>query len=233
MEEIFGLDTDIIMLGTLVGFLVIFFGVGTLAVLNRIVLKIGLRNIPRRPAQTALIVVGLMLSTLIISSALGTGDTLNHSIRSAVTDGLGEIDEILTANLGDSLGLTGSSPYFPVDTLDTLREQLSGYDKIDGLLAGVSENAPVTNPANGESVARMNILGIETADLGVFGPVSDTGGAAVNISALTGNGVFINEKAAESLEASTGDRITMFLEDSPVELNVAGIVADGGLAGEE
>ena len=174
-----------------------------------------------------------MLSTLIISSALGTGDTLNHSIRSSVTNGLGEIDEMLTANLGDSLGLTGSSPYFPVDTLDTLREQLSRYDKIDGLLAGVSENAPVTNPANGESVARMNIFGIETADLGVFGPVSDTGGAAVNISALTGNSVFINEKAAESLEAYTGDRITMFLEDSPVELNVAGIVADGGLAGED
>ena len=233
MEEIFGLDTDIIMLGTLVGFLVIFFGVGTLAVFNRIVLKIGLRNIPRRPAQTALIVVGLMLSTLIISSALGTGDTLNHSIRSSVTDGLGEIDEILTANLGDSLGLTGSSPYFPVDTLDTLRQQLSGYDKIDGLLAGISENAPVTNPANGESVARMNILGIETADLGVFGPVSDTNGASVNISALTDSSVFINEKAAESLEASTGDRITMFLEDAPVELNVAGIVSDGGLAGED
>ena len=233
MEEIFGLDTDIIMLGTLVGFLVILFGVGTLAVINRIVLKIGLRNIPRRPAQTALIVVGLMLSTLIISSALGTGDTLNHSIRSAVTDGLGEIDEILTANLGDSLGLTGSSPYFPVDTLDTLREQLSGYDKIDGLLAAVSETAPVSNPANGESVARMDILGIETADLGVFGPVSDTSGAAVNISALTGSDVFINEKAAESLEASTGDRIAMFLEDAPVELNVAGIVSDGGLAGED
>lgn len=58
MEEIFGLDTDIIMLGTLVGFLVILFGVGTLAVFNRIVFKIGLRNIPRRPAQAALIVVG-------------------------------------------------------------------------------------------------------------------------------------------------------------------------------
>ena len=58
MEEIFGLDTDTIMPGTLVGFLVILFGVGTLAVFNRIVLKIDLRNIPRRPAQTAFIVVG-------------------------------------------------------------------------------------------------------------------------------------------------------------------------------
>ena len=54
MEEIFGLDTDIIMLGTLVGFLVIFFGVGTMAALNRIVLKIGLRNIPRRPPSLSL-----------------------------------------------------------------------------------------------------------------------------------------------------------------------------------
>ncbi len=233
MEEIFGLDTDIIMIGTLIGFLIIACGVGMFAVLNRIVLKIGLRSIPRRPAQTALIVVGLMLSTLIISSALGTGDTLNHSIRSSVTDGLGEIDEILTANLGDSLGLTGSSPYFPVDTLDNLRGQLSGYEKIDGLLAGISENAPAANPASGESVARMNILGIETADLGVFGPVSDTDGAAMNISALTGDSVLINEKAAESLEASPDDRIILFLEGASVELRVAGVVSDGGLAGDD
>ncbi len=233
MEEIFGLDTDIIMLGALAGFLVIVLGVGILAVLNRIVLKIGLRNIPRRPAQTALIVVGLMLSTLIISSALGTGDTLNHSIRSSVTDGLGEIDEILTANLGDSLGLTGSSPYFPVETLDNLRGQLSGYEKIDGLLAGISESAPVANPSTGESVARMDILGVETGDLGVFGPISDPNGITISISALTGNSVVINEKAAESLEASTGDRIALFLEGGRVELSVAGIVADGGLAGED
>jgi putative ABC transport system permease protein len=84
MEEIFGLDTDIIMLGTLVGFLVILFGVGTLAVFNRIVLKIGLRNIPRRPAQTTLIVVGLMLSTLIIRprSEPATRSTTPSKVRS-------------------------------------------------------------------------------------------------------------------------------------------------------
>ena len=113
MEEIFGVDTNRIVVGVAVGFALIVGAVGLLALLNRIILKIGLRNIPRRPAQTALIVVGLMLSTLIISSALGTGDTINHSIRSEVTKGLGEIDEILTSAAGDSVGLTGSSPYFP------------------------------------------------------------------------------------------------------------------------
>ena len=103
MEEIFGVDTDRIMIGVVIGFLLIVGGIGVLALLNRIVLKIGLRNISRRPAQTALIVVGLMLSTLIISSALGTGDTMNHSIRLGVTKGLGEIDEILTTSLTSDL----------------------------------------------------------------------------------------------------------------------------------
>ena len=122
MEEIFGVDTDRIMIGVVIGFLLIVGGIGVLALLNRIVLKIGLRNIPRRPAQTALIVVGLMLSTLIISSALGTGDTMNHSIRLGVTKGLGEIDEILTASLTSDLSglgsLTGSSPYFPMEKVN-------------------------------------------------------------------------------------------------------------------
>ena len=75
-----------------------------------------------------------MLSTLIISSALGTGDTINHSIRNEVTKGLGEIDEILTSAVGDSFGLTGSSQYFPAGTLEDLRAQLSDDDRIDGLM---------------------------------------------------------------------------------------------------
>ena len=36
---------------------------------NPVMFKMGLRNIPRRKAQTALIIVGLMLSTLIMSPA--------------------------------------------------------------------------------------------------------------------------------------------------------------------
>ena len=233
MQDIFGLDTNIIMVGVLIGFLLIVGGVGLLALLNRIILKMGVRNIPRRPAQTALIVVGLMLSTLIISSALGTGDTINHSIRNEVTKGLGEIDEILTANLGERVGLTGSSPYFPVSTFHDLRSQLSGYDRIDGLIPLIAERAPVANPAASESVGRMNISGIDTSDLGVFGPIVDDDGRPMELSALAGNQVFINGKAAESLEASVGDRLTMFLQDVPVELAVAGIAAGKGLAGDD
>ena len=233
MEEIFGVDTNRIVVGVAVGFALIVGAVGLLALLNRIVLKIGLRNIPRRPAQTSLIVVGLMLSTLIISSALGTGDTINHSIRSEVTKGLGEIDEILTSAAGDSVGLTGSSPYFPTGALDDLRAQLSDDDRIDGLMPIIAERAPVSNPETGESVGRINVTGIDASDLGVFGPVLDTDGRPLDVSTLSGGAVFINEKAAESLEASVGDTLTMFLQDGAYDLNVVAIASDGGLAGDD
>src|SRR3546814_17609587 len=55
----------------------------------------GLRNLALRKAQTALIVIGLMLSTLIISAAFATGDTVGYSVTNTVYDELGEADLIV------------------------------------------------------------------------------------------------------------------------------------------
>jgi putative ABC transport system permease protein len=65
--------------------------------------KIGLRNIPRRPAQSILIVIGLTLSTIIIISALSTGDTLNYSVQRQAVAAFGEVDEILAPPLLSTL----------------------------------------------------------------------------------------------------------------------------------
>lgn len=61
--------------------------------------KLGLRNIPRRPAQSFLIVLGLTLSTIIIVSALSTGDTLSYSLRRQAVGAYGQIDEIIAPPL--------------------------------------------------------------------------------------------------------------------------------------
>ena len=58
--------------------------------------KLGVRNIPRRRAQTTLIVLGLMLSTVIISAAFTTGDTVDRSITSEVYGLLGSVDEVVS-----------------------------------------------------------------------------------------------------------------------------------------
>lgn len=84
----------------------ILLGVALIALRQPIIAKLGLRNIPRRPAQSVLIVVGLTLSTLIIVSALSLGDTLNRSVQRHAVNAYGMIDQVVSpAFLGDLMAL--------------------------------------------------------------------------------------------------------------------------------
>ncbi len=82
MNELFGLSMNIIMYVLLAIFCVCIAAVAFIFLTNRVMFKMGLRNIPRRGLQTGLIVLGLMLATLIITAAFTTGDTVDHSISS-------------------------------------------------------------------------------------------------------------------------------------------------------
>ena len=93
MDTIFGVPADSLMFILLGLLALIFFGVGLTALRFPLPFRLGIRNLPRRKSQTMLIVVGLALSTLIITSALGIGDTINYSVKVEVYDGLGAIDE--------------------------------------------------------------------------------------------------------------------------------------------
>ena len=72
MDELFGLSMNGIMVVLLAILLEAIAVVAVLAWRNRIMVKLGLRNIPRRPGQTVLIIIGVMLSTVIISAAVIT-----------------------------------------------------------------------------------------------------------------------------------------------------------------
>jgi putative ABC transport system permease protein len=63
---------------------------------NRTIAKLGVRNIPRRPSQSALIILGLTLSTIIIVSALSIGDTLTYSVRRHAINAYGTIDQVIS-----------------------------------------------------------------------------------------------------------------------------------------
>ncbi|MCI0439111.1 MAG: ABC transporter permease, partial [Chloroflexi bacterium] len=234
MNEIFGLDMDVVMAGALFAFLLILVGVGVLALLNRIIFKVGVRNIPRRPAQTALIVVGLMLSTLIISSALGTGDTISYSIRNEALRGLGEIDELLVSNQGPSLGGAGGRTYFAASEFDELRAALDGYEDVDGLAPIIAERAPVINPDTRQSAGTVNIAAVDPVHAQEFGPLLTSGSEQeVLVAQLQGDEIFLSSDAADELQAQPGATLDMFLRDGPVTLRVREVVQQGGLAGQD
>ena len=86
MNEFFGLSMTYIMIALLIVLGIALSTVGWVVVRNRVLFMIGVRNIPRRRAQTILIVIGLMLSTLIISTAFSIGDTIDYSVTQQVYD---------------------------------------------------------------------------------------------------------------------------------------------------
>jgi len=97
MHKLFGIPVDGLAL-VLAALLVLALSfVLVLGLRNRIFLRLGIRNVRRRRARTALIVVGLMLGTAIIAAALATGDTMSQTIRSSATAALGQTDEVVAA----------------------------------------------------------------------------------------------------------------------------------------
>ncbi len=89
----------IVMLGFLVALGIVLFYMGWLAISRSILFKLGVRNIPRRPTQSILIMIGLTLSTIIIVSSLSMGDTLNYSVQRQAVNAYGQVDEILAPPL--------------------------------------------------------------------------------------------------------------------------------------
>ena len=233
MEDLFGVPMNYIMWALLALFVPALAVICVMALFNPVMLKLGLRNIPRRKGQTALIIVGIMISTLIMSASFGTGDTLTYSIRKAVVDGLGSIDEIVLSARVQEDGQLGVAPYLPIERFTRLQQDLAGNDAIDGLAPGVADYAPAVNNRNGVGSGSMQIAGVDPASLEAFGGFRLLDGNEVRVETLGGSEVFINERGAKELEALAGDTLTVYVYGVETQLTIKGVVGDGGAAGTE
>src|SRR4030067_590182 len=142
-----------IMLGLLAALGVSLATVGYAALRSRIMFLMGLRNMPRRLAQTVLIVVGLMLSTLIISAAFTTGDTVDYSLTNSTYTLLGRVDEVVQRRGETDEAPNQRNSTIPQEVNDKLRAALAAADdpNIDGFLPLLFQQVPILNPDSGPS----------------------------------------------------------------------------------
>ncbi|HVL26393.1 MAG TPA: FtsX-like permease family protein [Thermomicrobiales bacterium] len=233
MHEIFGLPMSTIMVVLLAVLTLFLFAVALIAWRRPVLFKLGVRNIPRRRAQSTLIVVGLMLSTLIISAALGVGDTLEYSATSDVYRQLGHVDELVvksrTVDAGVQSALTET---IDADTLGLVESAVAGDDSVDGVMPLLDVRVPVINETAGQVEPSVILTGIDPARLDAFGGLKAANGGTVDLGAVGDGQVVISEKAAEALDAKVGDALTIYHANTPVTLTVADIAANSTLAGQ-
>jgi putative ABC transport system permease protein len=224
VEKLFGLEMSTIAGALSVMLVFVIISVTLLAWRRPVFLKLGLRPIPRRRAQSVLIVLGLMLATLIITAAFITGDTLSHSIRSVAIEGMGEIDEMIQASDGSM-----ASAYFRMARYESLAKQLEGYPLVDRLLPGINETAPVVNVTRRSSLRSITVIGLRPADIWVLpeGEISDSDGQLLSLDALDENEVYLNAAAAEALGAAPGDSLELYIGSHPRDITVRAIARLG------
>lgn len=224
MEKLFGLEMATIA-GVLSGMLVIVLIILALLAWRRpVFLKLGVRPIPRRKAQSVLIVLGLMLASLIITAAFITGDTLSHSIRSVAIEGMGEMDELVQVSGGRT-----DSAYFKMTEYESLAAELAGYPLVDRLLPAINESAPVVNVTRRSSLRSIAIMGLRPEDVKVLsqGEITDSAGQPLLLETLEANEVYLNAAAAEALSAAPGDMLELYVGPHPKIFTVRAIAVQG------
>ena len=197
METIFGisLDTYLIALATMAIVIVLIMAV--IAVRQPLLVKLGARNFTRRKSQTVLIIIGLMLSTLIVSSALVTGDTVGQSITNRIYQSLGTIDVIVDPDQEQAAGVE----FIDESDSESLRQALAQDQRVDGFSAILQIDIPAANQGERLSDPRAYLVGLNVdTQTGLEEMLETSGGCLARLSSLASNEVFISERLEKSLD---------------------------------
>jgi putative ABC transport system permease protein len=224
VDRVFGLPAGPLAFWLAVLLLVAVGAVTVIAARNVVFLKIGLRNIPRRRGRSTLIVLGLMLGTTIIASALLTGDTMARTVRASVVQSLGVTDETVTAGtdaqIAVDVGLMAARPYFAAGEALAAVDAATVSLPVDGVMAAIIEPVAAQHTAGGRTEPRVTLFAPDAARADRFG-LGDVVG-------LRRGEVLLNEEAADELRADTGSQIAVLAGDRVVDLRVAGVGAYRG-----
>ena len=181
--------------------------------------RIALRNVVRRPGEAILIVAGSLLATALITASFIIGDSFDSSIRNIAVDRYGPVDEIV--NLSDP-----SEIAVAVETAQTLPPEL-----VDGVLgAAVIDVAAGSTGADRMVAPEVRVLEVDPAAAVAFAGDAELLGPD-GAAALGSDDVVINQRVADKIGASVGDRIEVFLGGEPVGFDVAAVRPATGLNG--
>lgn len=196
--------------------------VATTAVRQPVARRLGVRSAVRRPGETALVTLGALLGTAIITGSLVAGDALTSSLQAGAFTRLGPVDETVTA--------PGPA------ALPALRQALSGLDQhpaVDGVAFGVRSRGTAAAPTGGEDpVVQPDVLLLEVD----FAEARQLGGdpAATGLEGAStpeAGEVAISADLARQLNAEVGDQLAFFAYGRRRTAEVTGVLPRVGLAG--
>jgi putative ABC transport system permease protein len=224
----FGIPAPTVALWIAVAVAVVLVALLLFAAVNRVLLKMALRNIPRRRAQTVLILFGLMLATLIITASLSVGDTLNYSLAAIQLRQIGGIDEAFTRHqAGQNVqgASTAATEFFTeaqaADVIARAKKDANVAAATGVIAASGSMIDSTTSQSSSENVA---IFGV-TSDFGaIWGQLHSSSGANLDVATLAPNEVFVGDQLGNTLNAHVGDTLQLYVDGHPTTVTIRGVL---------
>src|SRR5512134_2207885 len=200
MQEVFGIPVDTLLVILGVALAVALAVVAVLALRNRMLVKLAVRNVGRRRARSALIVVGLMLGTAIIAAALVTGDTMNNTIRATAVDALGETDETIAPkgavdDIPGALGAATGTGWLPEGAVARVEQAVASSDQVDGVTGVIVEQVALQAPKQRQSEPSVVLFAPEPGRMDGFSPILGPDGEELALDDLAADEVYLNRKA--------------------------------------
>lgn len=188
-------------------------------------LRIGLRNVPRRPLRTALIVFGLMLSTSFVAASLAVDDTITQAVRTIAVFNLGRIDEDVTNG-----GRTG---FYPGFYGRAVAHSLAHDRRVAGVAPALQVDGLLVADANSRQVrGGVSGLALDTTSAGPLGDLRVASGQPALPATLASDDVYLNRSTALLLDARPGDTLYLYSSHWPGQryrFRLSAVVSGGPL----
>src|SRR5437879_5966879 len=206
-------------LGIIGLFVVVYAALIVLAIRRPLLARLAMREAVRRPGQSAIVVLGLMVGTVAIFSSQVMGDSFRESQTQEAFVAWGHVDMVAAEG----------GRFFDPAIASELAADPRLKSSLSGVQGGVELPSSVVDLDRGNAKPFVMLVGFDPATQGAFGSYVLTEGKSTLGRDLANDQVLVSASLAGALEARTGDRLRIVVgPNQAVELRVAGIAQAEG-----
>ena len=182
---------------------------------NTILLRMGLRNILRRPSQTLLLLCGLVLSTVVMTASFGLWDSFAHSILTHELTSLGNVDE----------SVAGAFTQAQVNAALLSIRHNPNVQAATGIIIS-PHNANITSVRTGLTIENVDLYAVPPDFEQVYGPLTDVHGQPVRVVDLRPDEVLLSATLAQHFAVQPGEQVHMNIGPQTITSTVRALLSN-------
>ncbi|HIA24900.1 MAG TPA: hypothetical protein EYN78_03795, partial [Candidatus Poseidoniales archaeon] len=168
---------------------------------RRMLAQMAISNLRRRKRNTALVIVGLLIGSAIITSSLVVGDSLDATLQAEFAESLDEADIIISGS-----DLFGNPLWMNQSRMEGFVDTLFNNSNIDAVSIGINMQIGLKSELHKTVEANNAHWLAMDADYQTQGTWNPFGGKdGPHYSEINDGEVYISEKAAEKMELEIGN----------------------------